>query len=105
MMDELVSDAIEFSATKLGYESIRPHQRTILEKMLSGSDSLLVAPTGTGKSFVFEAFPFAVEFIRKKKGEDTRCIILVISPLISLMKLQAKKLKDKGISAAYLQVG
>ena len=103
-METLIEKAIDHSIKVLGYSEIRKHQKDILEKLLSGSDCLLVAPTGFGKSLIFEAMPFATEFIKKKKNEDPRSVVLVISHLISLMKLQAKKLKDKGIAAAYLQV-
>jgi ATP-dependent DNA helicase RecQ len=103
-MNGTFEEAIAFSLWKLGYSEMRQHQKDVLEKMLLGSDSLLVAPTGMGKSFLFEAMPFAMEYIKRQKNEDPRCVVLVISPLISLMKLQAKKLKNKNISAAYLQV-
>ena len=103
-MDDLIQEAIAHSLIKTGYTCIRPHQKEILEKALSGQDCLFVAPTGSGKSLIFEAFPSALSFIRRKEGDDIRAIVVVISPLISLMKMQAKDLKRRGISAAYLQV-
>jgi superfamily II DNA helicase RecQ len=66
-----------------------------MEKLLRGQDCLLVAPTRHGKSFMFEAMPFATSYIRmkkektekKEKTDDCKTMVLVISPLISLMKL------------------
>jgi ATP-dependent DNA helicase RecQ len=105
-MDVLISEAIGYSVEQLGYERIRSQQKEVLEHLLQGEDSLLVAPTGHGKSFVFEAMPFAMSYIQEKQlgQSDTPKIVLVISPLISLMKTQATDLRNRGISAAYLQV-
>ena len=47
-MDALIQEAIAHSLIKTGYTSIRPHQKEILEKALSGQDCLFVAPTGSG---------------------------------------------------------
>jgi superfamily II DNA helicase RecQ len=103
-MDVNFEEPIQYSLQQLGYESIRPQQRDIVAQMLSGVDCLLVASTGFGKSYCFQAIPLATEYIKKERNEDPRSVVLVISPLISLMKMQARKLQEKGISAAYLQV-
>ena len=100
-MDKLITDAITFSMNKLGYDDIRPHQKDMLVNVLNGRDSFLVAPTGSGKSFVFEALPFGFTFIDKN---DCEKLIIVISPLVSLMKMQAECLQGRGIPAAYLNV-
>ena len=104
--DRIIQDAIKDSMVRLGYSSIRPHQMEVLQKVLSGQDALLIAPTGSGKSFIFEALPFAFSYLQKKMTPSTAkdMIILVISPLISLMQLQARNLRKRGIEAAYLQV-
>jgi ATP-dependent DNA helicase RecQ len=105
-MDTLIDDAILQSVAKLCYPSIRPHQRDILTKMLSGQDCLFVAPTGSGKSLIFEAIPHCLSYIKQRKGEENiSSLIIVVSPLISLMKLQAKDLRKRGTMAVYLQVG
>jgi superfamily II DNA helicase RecQ len=42
--------------------------------------------------------------MKKEKTDDYKTMVLVMSPLISLMKLQARTLRKRGITAAYLQV-
>jgi len=74
-----------------GYHSFRPLQREAMEAVLSGGDSLLVLPTGGGKSICFQAPAIA---------SDGRAI--VVSPLISLMKDQVDTLVGNGVPAAFL---
>ena len=63
-MDRSISDAIQHSVKRLGYTTIRQHQQDILEKLLRGQDCLLVAPTGSGKSFIFEAADCNINIIQ-----------------------------------------
>ena len=72
-----------------GYTSFRPLQREAMEAILDGRDSVVVLPTGGGKSLCFQA-PILV---RGGLG-------LVVSPLISLMKDQVDTLVENGIDAA-----
>ncbi len=71
-----------------GYQSFRHGQQEVIEAALSGTDSLVIMPTGGGKSLCYQVpaliFPG---------------ITLVISPLISLMKDQVDQLKANGVSA------
>jgi ATP-dependent DNA helicase RecQ len=72
-----------------GYTSFRPLQRDAMDAILSRRDSLVVLPTGGGKSLCFQA-PALV-------GGG---VGLVVSPLISLMKDQVDTLVANGIAAA-----
>ena len=72
-----------------GYTSFRPLQREAMEAVLAGRDSLLVLPTGGGKSICFQA-PAIV-----RDG-----LAVVVSPLISLMKDQVDTLVGNGVQAA-----
>jgi ATP-dependent DNA helicase RecQ len=73
-----------------GYREFRPLQREAMLAILSGRDSLVVLPTGSGKSLCFQA-PALV-------GQG---LALVVSPLISLMKDQVDGLVTNGVPAAY----
>lgn len=103
-MDSLINDAVIHSGQQLGYATIRQHQKDIMCNFLAGRDCLFVAPTGSGKSFIFEASPIALEYMSKQNCENKGHIALVVSPLVSLMRLQAQRLQERNISAAYLQV-
>jgi ATP-dependent DNA helicase RecQ len=72
-----------------GYTSFRPLQQEAMDAVLAGRDSLLVLPTGGGKSICFQA-PALV-----RDG-----LALVISPLIALMKDQVDTLVGNGVPAA-----
>ena len=72
-----------------GYSSFRPLQREAMDAVLSNRDSLLVLPTGGGKSLCFQAPALALEGLA-----------VVVSPLISLMKDQVDTLIGNGVAAA-----
>ena len=55
---------------KIGYASIRSHQRDVLVQALSEKDCLFVAPTGSGKSLIFEALPSGLQYIRDRTEKD-----------------------------------
>jgi len=74
-----------------GYGSFRPLQREAMEAILAGRDSIVVLPTGGGKSLCFQA-PALV-----REG-----LAVVVSPLISLMKDQVDTLIGNGVPAAFL---
>src|SRR5215210_6930389 len=72
-----------------GYTSFRPLQREAMDAILSDRDSIVVMPTGGGKSLCFQA-PAMV-----RDG-----LAVVVSPLISLMKDQVDTLVGNGVAAA-----
>jgi ATP-dependent DNA helicase RecQ len=74
-----------------GYSTLRPLQEEAMLAALSGRDSLVVLPTGGGKSLCFQA-PAVLE----------ESPTLVISPLISLMKDQVDGLRECGVPAAQM---
>jgi ATP-dependent DNA helicase RecQ len=81
----LLEDAL---ARYWGYTAFRPLQREAMEAVLAGRDSLVVLPTGGGKSLCFQA-PAVV-----RPG-----LAVVVSPLISLMKDQVDTLVGNGVPA------
>ncbi|MBY0231326.1 MAG: ATP-dependent DNA helicase, partial [Gemmataceae bacterium] len=74
-----------------GYGSFRPLQERAMRAMLDGRDSLVVLPTGGGKSLCYQAPAVLM-------GTTT----VVVSPLIALMKDQVDALTQNGIPAARL---
>ncbi|HZZ27787.1 MAG TPA: DNA helicase RecQ [Pirellulales bacterium] len=77
-----------------GFQQLRPFQAEAIEAALTGRDSLVVLPTGGGKSLCYQAPPAMTG------GTD-----VVISPLISLMKDQVDGLRECGYPAAALHSG
>ena len=76
-----------------GYREFRPLQRVAIEANLSGRDSVVVLPTGGGKSLCFQM----PALVRPDDG-----LGLVVSPLVSLMKDQVDGLVASGVAAAAL---
>jgi ATP-dependent DNA helicase RecQ len=74
-----------------GFDSFRPLQEQAMRAVLDGRDSLVVLPTGGGKSLCYQA-PAVL------RGGVT----VVVSPLIALMKDQVDGLRACGVRAAQL---
>jgi len=74
-----------------GYSTFRSPQGEIVQAILSGQDSLIVMPTGGGKSICFQ-LPALLQ----------QGLTLVISPLVALMENQVAELREKRLAAGLL---
>ncbi len=81
-------------------ERFRPHQREVCEAVTRGEDSLLVMPTGGGKSLCYQ-----LPGLARQQEDPRRGGVLVISPLIALMEDQCQKLIANGIAADRIHSG
>ncbi len=70
---------------KMGYHSFRPGQREIIERVLNGENVFAMLPTGSGKTLCY--------YLPSKIMEG---LVIVISPLVSLMNDQLTQLKSQG---------
>ena len=91
--DKLISDGL----SKLGYVTIRPNQRKVVEAYMKNKDVFFCSPTGSGKSLCFEIAPFVFQKL------DRSSVTIVVSTLSSLMKTQSIALNKKGIKAIYFR--
>jgi ATP-dependent DNA helicase RecQ len=72
-----------------GYDGFLPLQPEAMAQVMAGGDSIVVLPTGGGKSLCFQAPAMCLDGLA-----------IVVSPLISLMKDQVDALKTCGVPAA-----
>ncbi len=86
-----LDDARAVLQARFGYGEFRPGQERAIVSVLAGKDTLVVLPTGGGKSLCYQV-PALV----------TRGLTVVVSPLISLMKDQVDALERRGIPAAFI---
>ena len=77
-----------------GYSQFRPLQEDVIKSVSEGRDTLVLMPTGGGKSITFQVPALAMDGI---------CI--VITPLIALMKDQVDRLKSMDIRAMAIHTG
>jgi len=82
---------LDAGLSRLGYAAFRPGQREAIDTLLISGRLLLVAPTGGGKSLIYQLPATLLD------GTT-----LVISPLISLMQDQVDALGARGVPATYL---
>ncbi|HEX7173997.1 MAG TPA: RecQ family ATP-dependent DNA helicase [Pyrinomonadaceae bacterium] len=90
-----MAPTIEAALTALrehfGFEGFREGQREVIESILEGHDTVVVMPTGGGKSLCFQ-LPAMM-----REGAT-----LVVSPLIALMKDQVDALHARGLPATFI---
>ncbi|MDN6729669.1 MAG: RecQ family ATP-dependent DNA helicase [Alkalibacterium gilvum] len=85
-MNEIMEKKIyDMLALKFGFNALRPGQKEAIEAALTGYHSLVMLPTGTGKSLCYQLPSYLM------KGTT-----LVISPLLSLMEDQVENMKKNG---------
>ncbi|MBX6330555.1 MAG: ATP-dependent DNA helicase RecQ [Gemmatimonadaceae bacterium] len=86
-----IETARELLRRCFGYDAFRPGQERAVSAVLAGRDTLVILPTGGGKSLCYQVPALLLPHLT-----------VVISPLISLMKDQVDALTARGLPAAFI---
>lgn len=86
--DEILLKAL---SEEFGLSGFRPQQDDIVKSLLAGRNTVVIMPTGGGKSLCYQLPAVLMDGVA-----------LVISPLIALMKDQVDALEDRGIAATLI---
>ncbi len=86
-----LADARTLLRDRFGYPDFRPGQTQAVASVLSGRDTLVILPTGGGKSLCYQVPALVLDGLT-----------VVISPLISLMKDQVDALTARGLPATFV---
>ena len=83
---------------------LRDKQLEAVKLLYEGQDVFLWVPTGYGKSICYQMLPFLldVKLGRTRLPSCERSVVLVVSPLVSLMVDQVSSLQKRGVSAGIL---
>lgn len=90
-MNPTLADAEKALQKYWGYPSFRPGQDRVVEGVLNGRDTLVLFPTGGGKSLCYQVPALVLDGLT-----------IVISPLVALMQDQVDQLNKLGIRATYI---
>ena len=90
-MTATLDDARAVLRERFGYPEFRPGQERAVKSVLAGKDTLVILPTGGGKSLCFQVPALVLPGLT-----------VVVSPLISLMKDQVDALRARELPAAFI---
>ncbi|XP_066282740.1 uncharacterized protein [Branchiostoma lanceolatum] len=99
---ELDAEAVDSAITSVlddidGISSLKSEQRDALNNFVRGKDVFGVLPTGFGKSLIYQLVPL----VWKKLGK-AKPVVVVVSPLVSLMEDQIREASKLGVTATQL---
>lgn len=89
MTDQLV----ELARDRFGFDELRPGQRAAVESVVAGGDTLIVMPTGAGKSAIYQLAGLLID------GPT-----IVVSPLLALQHDQVESIDAHGLDGGAEQL-
>ena len=104
---------LSYALKRLGTPNmtLKTEQIASIMAVCNGKDVFVWLPTGFGKSLCYEVLPFVMDCklgrVDSQSGKYSACcsVVLVISPLISLMVDQVLSLRRRGVDASILSYG
>jgi ATP-dependent DNA helicase RecQ len=84
-----------------GFDDFRGVQLSVIQRTLDGGHSLVLMPTGGGKSLCYQV-PALLRAREQPRLNGSRPLTVVLSPLIALMKDQVDALCARGVEATFI---
>ena len=82
-----LEEAFHLASSKFKISELNAYQKLAIRKIVVEKEDIFVnMPTGSGKSLIFQALPLMFDNISNDEGH----IVVVVSPLISLIEIFAK---------------
>ena len=99
-----LEEALVYALTSIGKGlALKEEQRIAVRHIFDGNDIFVWLPTGFGKSICYECLPFVFDYsLGCTQDLSARSLVIVVSPLRSLMIDQVTSLRKRGVSAAIL---
>ena len=104
-MKPTIESALQILRQNFRHQQFRFPQAEVIERTLSGGHSLVILPTGGGKSLCFQIPAILLGRANTDSAQTTTGrppLTVVLSPLISLMKDQVDRLVDRGVAATFV---
>lgn len=101
---DCIRKAMEGLSTNISFEELTKEQVQCTVNVIEQRDTFLMLPTGAGKSFPFQIVARVAKELNRLNGNyfTKNPIVLVVSPLLSLMGNHVREMAAMGISAASL---
>ncbi|KAL5518026.1 hypothetical protein EMCRGX_G003692 [Ephydatia muelleri] len=94
---ERVKECVTDAAKKLGYPEMKLEQLEVAASFIEGRDVFSVLPTGFGKSLCYACLPLAFDhFMKQERGYS---LVIVVTPLVSIMEDQVATYCSKGLTS------
>ena len=101
--DNDLQTALKESLALFPVDELKAEQRLIIEKIVARRDVFGQLPTGYGKSLTFQLLPGVLSCLKAKGYEfPPNPLVVVISPLMSIVEDQVKYLRSLGVKAGYI---
>lgn len=97
-------EAVSYALQRLSCPNfqLKSEQITSIKHTFTGRDVFLWLPTGFGKSLCYQILPYLFDAKLGRQTDSRSSVVLVISPLVSLMVDQVRSLRQRGARAAIL---
>ena len=104
---EGVEKALREAAESIGITRLKDEQKDAILAFASGRDVFVSLPTGYGKSICYSCLPGLFSRLRTTKvscanSSESLHIVVVVSPLVSIMKDQTRDFNGRGLPSTYI---